>query len=50
MEQSATLVKQIAVSNKTGWEYSYVSVRWQGEELGRLFLRPFEMAVIFEGR
>ena len=49
MEQSATLVKMEAVS-KAGKPYSYVSVVWQGEELGRLFLKPFEMAVIFGGR
>lgn len=46
MEQSATLVKREATS-KAGNPYSYVAVLWQGEEIGRLFLRPFEMAVIF---
>lgn len=49
MEQSATLVKREATS-KAGNPYSYVSVVWQGEEIGRLFLKSFEMAVIFGGR
>lgn len=49
MEQSATLVRHEAVS-KSGNPYSYVSVMWQGEEIGRLFLKSFEMAVIFGGR
>lgn len=49
MEQSATLVKKDAVS-KAGNAYSYVSVVWQGEEIARLFLKDFEMAVIFGGR
>lgn len=49
MEQSATLVKRESVS-KAGNPYSYVSVVWQGEEIGRLFLKSFEMAVIFGAR
>lgn len=48
-EQGAVLIKKDAVS-KAGNSYSYVSVVWQGEEIGRLFLKSFEMAVIFGGR
>lgn len=49
-ECAATLVLKSAVSQKTGNEYQFVAVMVEGEEVGRLFLRPLELRVLFGGR